>query len=93
MKSPNKEIEAQEQTWQQEFDSKVALLDEDGEQSSFGYKVQEHDAIWTVTDWGHIKGFITKVVEKEIAQAHQAGNQEGWREYGQELEDRGMMQL
>ena len=39
------------------FDGQVSLLDSEGELSDFGYKLQEDDSVWTITDWGHIKAF------------------------------------
>ena len=39
------------------FDDQVSLLDSEEELSDFGYKLQEDDSVWTITDWGHIKAF------------------------------------
>jgi len=39
------------------FDGQVSLLDSEEELSDFGYKLQECDSVWTITDWGHIKAF------------------------------------
>ena len=42
---------------QKKFDDQVSLLDSEGELSDFGYKLQEGNSVWTITDWGHIKAF------------------------------------
>ena len=42
---------------QKKFDDQVSLLDSQEELSDFGYKLQEDDSVWTITDWGHIKAF------------------------------------